>query len=65
LDETDPEKGWDTDQEDHTADEVAYACRSRPFVSTEEDRYMAEHGEEIRQARGLVTDPYATRRSAA
>lgn len=61
LDQTDPEKGPDTKLEDHVYDEVAYALRSRPFVTTEEDRYMAEWGDQIRQARGGNADPYSTR----
>jgi hypothetical protein len=35
LDETDPEKGPATKNvEDHIYDEVAYACRSRPFITS-------------------------------
>ena len=62
LDETDPEKGPDTKLEDHVYDELAYACRSRPFVLTEQDRFEIEFGEEMREARGEVVDPYSTRR---
>ncbi len=32
LDERQPEKGWDTTQEDHMADSVAYALVSRPTI---------------------------------
>lgn len=32
LDERDPEKGWDTAQEDHVIDEVGYALASRPTI---------------------------------
>ena len=64
LDQTNPEKGPDTDQEDHSYDCLAYGCRSRPFVSTEEDRFMAEHGDEMRAALRKNTDPYATGRAA-
>lgn len=59
LDETDPEKGPATDGEDHVYDEVAYACRSREYVSTERDRYDELYGEQIRAARGEIEDPYA------
>lgn len=38
LDENDPEKGWDPDQEDHVADEVAYAIVSRPKLWTLKER---------------------------
>lgn len=61
LDEVDPEKGPDTKLEDHVYDEVAYALRSRPFVTTEADRFEAEWGEEMRQSRGGLADAYATR----
>jgi hypothetical protein len=61
LDSTDPEKGPDTKLEDHVYDEVAYALRSCPYVTTEQDRYMAEWGEDIKAARGASVDPYATR----
>ena len=60
LDRNDPEKGPDTNLEDHVYDAVAYACASRPFVTSEEERYWADHGEEIEKARGAVQDPYAT-----
>lgn len=60
LDETDPEKGPDTKQEDHMYDMVAYGCRSRPFVTTAEERYIAENWEDMKKARGRVADPYAT-----
>jgi len=60
LDDTDPEKGPNTKLEDHIYDEVAYACRSRPYVSTQEDRWYQEWGEEARAARGGTLDPYST-----
>lgn len=43
-------------------DEIAYLLRSRPYMTTEKDRYMAIHGEEIRKARRGTqnADPYAT-----
>lgn len=44
LDETNPEKGPDTKQEDHMYDCVSYALRSRPMIHTEHDRKRAEHG---------------------
>lgn len=60
LDDIDPEKGPGPKQEDHVYDEVAYALRSRPFVTTEEDRLWERHGDEIRNARRMNVDPYAT-----
>lgn len=62
LDETDPEKGPDTDLEDHVYDEVAYALRSRPYVTTEQDRKDQAEAEYIRHMRNA--DPYAVRRTA-
>lgn len=38
LDERDPEKGWDTGQEDHVIDECGYAIVSRPKLWTFHDR---------------------------
>jgi hypothetical protein len=61
LDTTDAEKGpATTNTEDHVYDEVAYACRSRPYVSTKRDRFEEEHGDEMRKAAGQIDDPYAT-----
>lgn len=45
LDETHPEKGPDSDQEDHIWDCVAYACASRPFITTKDDRILASREE--------------------
>ena len=61
LDSTNPEKGPATVGEDHVYDETAYACRSRPFITTEEDRFMHLYGEDMEAARGGNVDPYATR----
>lgn len=51
LDTLDPNKGPDSKLEDHVYDELAYALRSRPFMTTEEDReeedfrrHMRKHG---------------------
>ncbi len=61
IDDTDPDKGPATAHtEDHVYDEIAYACRSRPFITTKRDRYEEEWGEEIRRARQGAGDPYAT-----
>ena len=42
LDELHPEKGPDSNQEDHIWDCVAYACASRPYVTIESDRNRNE-----------------------
>lgn len=64
LDQTNPERGPDTKQEDHIYDEVAYALRSVPYVTTEEDRYNVAHAAEIAAARAGAgnssRDPYRT-----
>ena len=70
LDETDPDNGPATvkpKQEDHVYDEVAYGCRSRPFVITLEDRfqldadsYKEEYNRAREQAGSSIADPYAT-----
>ena len=59
LDENDPEKGYDSSLEDHAADETAYMLMSRPYVTTEEDRWMEANREYIREIKG--NDPYQTR----
>ena len=57
LDETEPDKGPDTKLEDHVYDEVVYALRRRPYVTTEQDRWMGE----VRSAGyRRAMDPYAT-----
>jgi hypothetical protein len=58
LDETEPDKGPDTKQEDHVYDEVMYACMRRSFITTEKDRWREEVARERVLAR--VSDPYAT-----
>lgn len=49
LDQNNPEKGWDTKQEDHVADEWGYALRSRPYVMTKEQREAAYWAREDRR----------------
>ena len=41
-------------------DELAYVCRSRPYLLTKEDRWQDENREEIRRAQRQNVDPYAT-----
>ena len=60
LDENDPEKGPNSNQEDHIYDEIAYALRSRPYINTEDTRWQQEWGEEMRKATKKSIDPYAT-----
>lgn len=43
LDELHPEKGWESNsQEDHIADQLGYACASRPYIMTEKERNQIE-----------------------
>jgi hypothetical protein len=61
LDELDPEKGPETrNQEDHVYDQIAYGLRSRPYLTSEEDRYEIRWGAERDKALGRGGDPYAT-----
>tara|TARA_R110000822_G_scaffold49674_14_gene130123 strand:- start:186 stop:1712 length:1527 start_codon:yes stop_codon:yes gene_type:complete len=66
FDSTNPEKGPETKQEDHVYDELAYACRSMPYITTESDRWQEQHGaafaESMRHAQGqhASADPYRT-----
>jgi len=43
LDEDHPEKGPDTDQEEHVYDELSYACASRPMIITKRERVDLEY----------------------
>lgn len=43
LDVRNPEKGWDTAQEDHWADMLGYACASRPTLITREQFIESEY----------------------
>lgn len=45
LDEREPEKGWDTRQEDHIADCVAYGIVSRPQIWTEYARELVAYND--------------------
>lgn len=46
LDELHPEKGWESNnQEDHIADQLGYACASRPYVMTQKDRNQIKYEE--------------------
>ena len=64
LDDNDPEKGPadEKKQEDHWYDSCAYSCRSRPYVTTVEERWEEENREIIKQARRVNADPYSTAR---
>lgn len=48
LDQRDPEKGWDTSQEDHVADQVGYALASRPIVM-DRKTYVNQQYDEARE----------------
>ena len=58
LDELEPDKGPSLKQEDHVYAEVTYICRSRPFVTTEQERWEEDNRESIRKV--YAQDPYAT-----
>jgi len=49
LDQRQPEKGVDTAQEDHMYDVVAYACASRPYITTRRERAQAAFREAKRK----------------
>jgi len=51
LDETNPEKGPDSKQEDHIWDTVAYLCRSRPFKTSVVDRQLQQFNKLMREAK--------------
>ena len=50
LDEIDPEKGWDPDQEDHIADECAYGIVSRPKLWTFKERDLLAYDRAKKQS---------------
>jgi hypothetical protein len=50
LDERDPEKGWDTDQEDHVIDECGYAIVSRPKLWTFKERDLVAYDKARKKA---------------
>lgn len=51
LDERNPEKGPDTEQEDHMYDCCVYACASRPYITTHKQRLEAAIAEAKRKIR--------------
>lgn len=51
LDERNPEKGPDTNQEDHLYDCLSYGCASRPYITTHRDRMEAAIAEARRAIR--------------
>lgn len=64
LDDLHPEKGPDTDMEDHCYDEWGYACRSRPFRTTRADRNAQEYARNQKKAGiGRGADPYRGKRA--
>ncbi len=50
LDERDPEKGWDPNQEDHPCDETGYAIVSRPKLYTARERNETAYHKSREQA---------------
>lgn len=61
LDERDPEKGWDTKQEDHHIDQVGYALVSRPTLM-DKKTYVKQQYDEAR-AKSFAADRGATNSS--
>lgn len=66
FDQTNPERGPDTHQEDHAYDDLSYACRSMPYITSEEDRWQTANAavaaEAMRKHGGFSSkDPYRTR----
>lgn len=51
LDDRTPEKGPDTEQEDHWYDCLSYCCASRPYITTHRERLEVAIQEAKRQAR--------------
>lgn len=63
MDLTNPEKGYDSDQEDHIADAVLYGLYSRPYITSEFDRRVQADPDlrkAIQRKRKRGGDPYAT-----
>lgn len=58
LDDLHPEKGPDTDQEDHMFDVLSYGCMSRPMPHTKEQRIKSEFFRKRRQNNLDNLDPY-------
>lgn len=50
LDELHPEKGPDSDQEDHLYDVLSYSCASRPYITTKSQRIRSEYKQARRRA---------------
>lgn len=63
LDQTNPEKGPDTKQEDHAYDDLSYACRSRPYTTNAVDRITAAYRKAKRAVgQGGPKDPYRVKK---
>lgn len=60
LDGTDPNKGPDTKEEDHVYDDVVYGLRSRPFMTTEDDREEEDFRRHMRRYGKKTEGRYAT-----
>lgn len=60
IDSNDPDKGPETTGEDHCYDEVVYALRSRPYITTEDDRWWEENSEDYIKHMGGGSDPYSS-----
>lgn len=61
LDDLQPEKGPDSDQEDHCYDETVYGCMSRPFIRTKDQRIVTEFQRRRKIANMDKVDPYRSK----
>lgn len=62
LDSKNPEKGPDSAMEDHVYDEWAYACRSRPYKTTQIDRIAVAYRKAKKAAGVKNANPYRLRK---
>lgn len=64
LDDTNPEKGPDSKQEDHVYDEVAYSLMSRPFKTSIKKRVESEFYGKRKKHKLESVDPYRLKRKS-
>lgn len=60
LDEVDPNKGPGEKQENHCYDESSYGLRSRPYLTSKDERENTAYRERLRKARRVGGSRYAT-----
>lgn len=64
LDDIKPESGPDTDQDDHAYDTLQYACMSRPYVITHNQRVEGAFKRLRKELKMNKTDPYSIKPKA-